>query len=551
MANIDVQYVYPPSNSFFCPVCQDVYTDPVITRACNHSFCYACLFQSLENESLCPLCRGYIHSEELHPNLALSNLIGELMVYCGYREHGCLQTMRKDDLVAHMAQCEYKPVICDHASLGCEYKGVAAFMPEHLNHCVYEQLKPLISSMSARIDLLEERLQKQHNELEMLHALLRENGTSAPMSPQPSSPALSMSMKKTISEEGMASTRTLSSRAVSPELRHSLSYDTLHHPTRTTTDTQSSWVHGDIICRRTFSHHTSGVTSVCYGQDTLFTAMHDGSIEVLDLKNTERKTFLHEHRMSVWALALHSNLNRLFSAGRDGTLKAWDLSKYMTSESVDIPPLATLSSEHGKIYSLVVMGDRLFSGSSDKTIKVWDANTFENLATFTGHTNNINSITVLQDNHIVTASSDRTLKIWDTVTGQCTRTIPTQAEALDCAYGDGLLFASTYDALIHAYSLEDTRSLARLDGHNWEVWQLAYAGQYGRQGAASSALGSGTGLAGKLFSGSFDHTIRRWDTRMWSCDLVLRGHKGYVHAMTLGDGCLISGCADKTVKMWW
>jgi WD40 repeat protein len=62
------------------------------------------------------------------------------------------------------------------------------------------------------------------------------------------------------------------------------------------------------------------------------------------------------------------------------------------------------------------------------------------------------------------------------------------------------------------------------------------------------ALGGGDGPAGKLFSGSFDHTVRRWDTRMWQCDLVLRGHKGYVHAMTLGDGCLVTGCADKTIK---
>ncbi|KAI9594626.1 WD40-repeat-containing domain protein [Syncephalis fuscata] len=541
---MDVDYAYPPSASFLCPVCQDVYTDPVITRSCNHSFCSACIFQSLERESLCPLCRSFVHSEDLHPNLVLSSLVGELMVYCTYRDHGCSQLERKDDIAAHVLQCEYTPMVCDHAALGCTYTGIARSMPDHLKHCVYEQLKPLIASMSNRIDILEDKLQTQNTELEMLRALLSEPHSSAPRSPQPSPLVSSISMKKEASEEGMVSGMT------SPELRHSQSHDTLIYNTRTVSNPETSWVHGDIICRKTFAHHASGVTSVCYGQDMLFSAMHDGSIEVLNLKDPSVKTFLHEHRMSVWALALHSGSQRLFSAGRDGILKAWDLSEYMKGESTSITSLPPLSSEHGKIYSLAVMGSRLFSASSDKTVKVWDVNTLENVATFTGHSNNINAITVLQDDQIVTASSDRTLKIWDTTTGRCTRTIPTQTEALDCASGDGLLFASTYDALIHAFSLDDARPLARLDGHNWEVWQLTYAGQDGRGGTAA-ALGSGAGPAGKLFSASFDHTIRRWDTRTWTCDQVLRGHKGYVHAMTLGDGCLITGCADKTVKMWW
>ena len=53
----ETEYVYPPSQSILCPVCQEVCRDPLITSVCHHSFCTACIFQALEREAACPLCR--------------------------------------------------------------------------------------------------------------------------------------------------------------------------------------------------------------------------------------------------------------------------------------------------------------------------------------------------------------------------------------------------------------------------------------------------------------------------------------------------------------
>ncbi|RKP10494.1 WD40-repeat-containing domain protein [Thamnocephalis sphaerospora] len=544
-APADVEFVQTPSASFLCPVCQDVYQDPLITRSCNHSFCSTCIFQSIEVEALCPLCRSHIRNDDLHPNLVLSNLVGELQVYCTNRAHGCLTTVRLDDLPTHMAQCAFTPVKCHHATLGCRFVGPERAVTPHLEVCAYEQLKPFIATMNDRVKTLEDQLQTHTEELETLRALLTEQ--SRVLLPSPTSSTI---MTKQPSMDGISiPVSTNGTTSPEPAINGELA-GLVSAGMRSTVDPWDSWVHGSIICRRTINYHASGVTSLCYGDDILFSGAHNGSIKVLNVRDEQKVYTLHDHRMSVWALAHHSDANRLFSAGKDGNIKAWDVASCLNAidEGERARPISTLSNRHGKIYGLAILGDRLFSASSDKTIKVWDVHTLENTATFTGHNNNINSITPLHDGRIVTASSDHTLKIWDVATGMCTRTIPTQAEALDCAAGDGLLFASTYDALIHAFSLEDARPLARLEGHDWEVWQLAYAGQSGHGGSAG-ALGGGEGPAAKLFSASFDHTVRRWDTRMWRCDLVLRGHKGYVHAMTLGDGCLVTGCADKTIKV--
>lgn len=64
-----------------CPVCRDVFRDPVILM-CSHSFCWLCLEQFWQHTEspTCPLCRT--SSSVNHPpcNLALKNLC-EAFVY--------------------------------------------------------------------------------------------------------------------------------------------------------------------------------------------------------------------------------------------------------------------------------------------------------------------------------------------------------------------------------------------------------------------------------------------------------------------------------------
>lgn len=55
-----------------------------------------------------------------------------------------------------------------------------------------------------------------------------------------------------------------------------------------------------------------------------------------------------------------------------------------------------------------------------------------------------------------------------------------------------------------------------------------------------------------LFTGSYDHTVRAWDTTTWNCIKVLKGHGGGVRAMAVSaDGHnLYTAGADNTVRAW-
>ncbi|XP_063069000.1 E3 ubiquitin-protein ligase TRIM35-like [Engraulis encrasicolus] len=59
---------------YCCPVCCDIYTDPVIT-SCSHSVCKACLqqFWKTNDARECPVCRRKL-SKDAGPNFALRNL---------------------------------------------------------------------------------------------------------------------------------------------------------------------------------------------------------------------------------------------------------------------------------------------------------------------------------------------------------------------------------------------------------------------------------------------------------------------------------------------
>uniref|UniRef100_A0A8D2ZNK6 Tripartite motif-containing protein 35-like n=1 Tax=Scophthalmus maximus TaxID=52904 RepID=A0A8D2ZNK6_SCOMX len=60
---------------FSCPVCHDVFRDPVVL-SCSHSFCKACLQQwwSEKRERLCPCCKRRSSKSDPPRNLALKNL---------------------------------------------------------------------------------------------------------------------------------------------------------------------------------------------------------------------------------------------------------------------------------------------------------------------------------------------------------------------------------------------------------------------------------------------------------------------------------------------
>jgi WD40 repeat protein len=62
---------------------------------------------------------------------------------------------------------------------------------------------------------------------------------------------------------------------------------------------------------------------------------------------------------------------------------------------------------------------RLATGSVDRTVKLWDAATGQELLTFKGHADQVNSVAFSPDGkRLATGSWDHTVKLWDAATEQ-------------------------------------------------------------------------------------------------------------------------------------
>jgi WD40 repeat protein len=125
------------------------------------------------------------------------------------------------------------------------------------------------------------------------------------------------------------------------------------------------------------------------------------------------------------------------------------------------------------------------------------------------------------------------LQVWDLNTLSRVKTLTGHTDAVRAlSVSDGRLFSGSYDGTVRVWDEANLHCLEILKGHNGPVRTLVNCG-------------------GCMFSGSYDKTVRVWDVQTLECKAALTGHTGAVRALVASPEYVFSGSDDTTIKVSW
>ena len=185
----------------------------------------------------------------------------------------------------------------------------------------------------------------------------------------------------------------------------------------------------------------------------------------------------------------------------------------------------------------------------DDDIRVTNCNDDSLITTLTGHTGDVKCL-IMDDGKLYSGSEDRTIKIWNCSTDTLIKTLTGHTGWVYClTINDGMLYSGNYDHSIMVWNCSNHELITTLgvpEEHDVE-------GEYEGHTDWVNCL---TINDGKLYSGSADKTIKVWDCSTNKLITTLTEHTDPIHCLRIHGGKLYSkpynvikvyDCSDDTL----
>ena len=183
-------------------------------------------------------------------------------------------------------------------------------------------------------------------------------------------------------------------------------------------------------------------------------------------------------------------------------------------------------------------GKKIITASEDKTAKVWDSDTFKELGTLIGHTDDLISVTFSPcGKQIVTTSRDHTAKVWDAESFTERGELDKSGWISSVEYSqDGKRIAIAWEKGIDIYEVETLQKLKSITADTDWKERIVYSSDSNRIATFSA----------------FKNDVVIRDAETLRVLGTLKGHKASVNSAVYSSDNrhILTASRDGTVKIW-
>lgn len=214
--------------------------------------------------------------------------------------------------------------------------------------------------------------------------------------------------------------------------------------------------------------HFNNMACVTYSPDGQFlvTGGDDAKVKVWNVGTGFCVVTFTEHQSGISSVCFGKNGNVIVSASLDGTVRAFDLTRYRNFKTFTSPKSTQFAS-----LAVDPSGEIICAGGQDNfEIFVWSMQTGRLLEILSGHTAPVSSLTFSPTQAVlISASWDKNVRIWDVFTSKGSReTINVLSDALAVTFRpDGVEFAvATLNGQISFFEVRDSVQTGSIEGRN-------------------------------------------------------------------------------------
>lgn len=293
--------------------------------------------------------------------------------------------------------------------------------------------------------------------------------------------------------------------------------------------------------RRVLRGHLAKIYAMHWSNDSrsLVSASQDGKLIVWDSYTTNKLHAIPLRSSWVMTCAYAPSRNYVACGGLDNICSIYSLK---TREG-NVRVSRELAGHTGYLSCCRFLDDsQILTSSGDTTCCLWDIETGQQLTSFVGHTGDVMSISLCNDNSrtFVSGACDASAKVWDIRDGMCRQTFTGHESDINAVsyFPSGADFATgSDDATCRLFDIRSDQELTCFSHDNIIC------------GITSVAFSKSGRL---LFAGYDDFNCNVWDTLKGDRSGVLAGHDNRVSCLGVTeDGmALATGSWDSVLKVW-